>query len=263
MQIAAYNYTHPSMRPFLQSFGGMKGATDRGNAHHKAGITLVETLISLMIVVIGLAGLFGTSARSFTLLRRSKEIVAVRECVLTRIDSIRALSFAQVARSASLTAQGTGLLVSGTAGDPNPFTGTIAGMKNFTETVTVYALGEQLFSSDAQRAAATPAYPGQVASQLDSVAPNAPKTYQSNSGNQGDWTQQVANSLPYYQVTRVGTGASAQITINNSANTNPAPGDLSKYPALCVDIVYTWTDSSNVTRSQVGTMILARNGSLQ
>jgi len=228
----------------------------------EAGITLVETLIALMIVVIGLAGLFGTSARSFTLLRRSKEIVAVRECVLTRVDSLRALSFAQVAKSANLTGTGD-LIISGTAGDPNPFTGTIAGMKNFTETITVYALGEQLFSNDAQRQAATPDYSGQVASQLDSVAPNPPITYQAASATKGGWTLQVANALPYFQITRVGTGASATVTVNNSANTNPAPGDLSKYPALCVDIVYSWTDASNITRTQVGTMILARNGSLQ
>jgi len=276
MQITASKPTVPPGRPFFQTCHTLKWGV-RNSTSREAGITLVETLVSLMIVVIGLAGLFASGAQSFRLLRRSKEVVAVRECLLTRIDSIRALSFTEVARpippplpanvpantpvnSGSLS---TKLLITGSDGDPNPFGGTVTGMKNFTETVTVYALGAQIFSSDAQRQNAVPDYKNELVSQVDTSAPAAPKTYLSNSTTAGDWTLQVANALPYYQITRVGIGASAQVTVDTTgcANSLPNANDLSAYPALRVDVTFTWTDSSNITRTQVGTMIMARNGS--
>jgi type II secretory pathway pseudopilin PulG len=224
----------------------------------EAGITLVETVISLMIILIGLAGLFATSAQSFTLLRRSKETVAIRECLMTRLDTVRALSFAEVAKS-SYMSQNQNVMAAGTSGDPNPFGVTITGIQGFTETVTVYALGAQLFSSDAQRQNATPDYQDEVASQVDTIAPAAPTTYKANSASKGDWTQQVAGALPYYQITRVGSGASATVTVDNATST----GDLTAYPSVRVDVTYTWTDSSKVTRTQVGCIIVSRNGSLQ
>ena len=221
----------------------------------EAGVTLIETVVSLMIVVIGLAGIFGISAQCFALLRRSKEVVAAREDILCRLDGIRILSYPQVAKSSYLS--GT-LLASGTAGDASPYGTTTDGMKNFTETITVYALGWQLFSSDATRINATPDSSLEYASQLDSVAPAAPKTYKSNSTTRGDWTLQVAGALPYLQVQRVGTGASAYTTVVNAGN----GGDLTSYPQLRVDIAYTWTDSNNVSRTQVGSTIVSRSGSL-
>ena len=247
----------------------------RSSRQNKGGVTLVETVVSLMIILIGLAGLFGTSARSFTLLRRSKEVVAVRESLLTRLDAIRALSFTEVARSKppSGSTSGTGslstnLLVSGTAGDPTPFGVTLSGIKNFSETVTVYALGAQLFSGDAQRNSATPDYKDEYASQFDDPAPAAPTTYKSSSTSQGGWVKQVAGALPYFQITRVGTGSTkdasgqtvgATVTIDNATS----GGDLSAFPQLRVDVVYTWTDANNITRSQVGCTLVSRNGSLQ
>ena len=47
--------------------------------------------------------------------------------------------------------------------------------------VTVYALGAQLFSNDAQRSNATPDYKDEYASQVDTLAPAAPTTYKSSS----------------------------------------------------------------------------------
>ncbi len=219
------------------------------------GITLTETLIALMVIVIGMAGLFTTGAQSFRLLRRSKEVVAVRECLLTRLDSIRALSFAQVSKSSSMTGS-TNLMVTGAIGDPNPFGATTSGMKNFTETITVYALGSQIFSSNAQRLNATPDYKGEYASQVDTAAPSPPNTYLSNSTTPGDWALQDPSTLPHYQITRVGIGTNAHVTVDTAA-------DLTTAPALRVDVTYTWTDSSNIIRTQVGTMIVAKFGSLQ
>jgi Tfp pilus assembly protein PilV len=232
----------------------------------EAGVTLIETVVSLMIVVIGLAGLFASSAQSFALLRRSKEMVAAREDLLCRLDSIRALSYAQIAKSSYLTAN---LMESGTAGDPTPFRVTTDGMKNFSETVTVYGLGSQVFSNDTARQNATPDWTGQYASQLDTAAPGTPTTYLSNSTTKGDWTHQIAGALPYIQITRVGTGADAQVTVNSA-------GDLTLYPSsvagvkelrivsqLLVDVAYTWTDSNNVSRTQVASMIVSKTGSLQ
>jgi hypothetical protein len=224
-----------------------------------------------MIVVMGLAGLFGTSARSFTLLRRSKEIVAVRESLLSRLDAIRALSFTEVARAVPISGSSTStaptsgslttnLITSGTGGDPNPFGTTLLAMKNFTETVTVYALGAQLFSNDAQRNNATPDYKDEYATQLDVAAPAPPTTYKASSTGKGAWVQQVANALPYYKVIRSGTGSAASVSIDYGTSGN---GDLSAYPQLRVDVTYTWTDSNNNTRTQVGSMIVGRNGSLQ
>ncbi len=218
-----------------------------------SGFTLVEAVVSLMVIVIGLAGMFTTSAQCFSLLRRSKEIVAVREDILCRLDAIRTLSYSQVAKSSYV---GSTLLASGSSGDASPFGMTTSGMRNFTETVTVYALGEHLFSDDAARLATTPDGEGEFASQLDPVAPAAPKTYKANSTTQGDWTLQIAKALPYIKVTRVGTGANAQVTVVKA-------DDLSAYPQLRVDIAYSWSDSNNKTRTQVASSIVSKSGSLQ
>jgi type II secretory pathway pseudopilin PulG len=220
------------------------------------GITLVETVVSLMVILIGLAGLFASSAQSFALLRRSKEIVAVRDDLLARLDGVRALSYAQVARSDSLRDK---LMPTGAGGDPTPFGMTTSGMRNFTETITVYGLGSQLFFSDAARQAATPDWKDEYASQISDPAPAQPKTYKANSTAQGDWTEQVANTLPYIQLTRTGYGAAAATTV-------VTPGDLTadtRIVQLLVDVVYTWTDSNNVARTQVAILIVAKNGSLQ
>ncbi|EDY21783.1 hypothetical protein CfE428DRAFT_1029 [Chthoniobacter flavus Ellin428] len=266
MQITAPKPTVPPGRPFFQTCHTLKWGT-RNSTSREGGVTLVETLISLVVIVIGLAGLFTTAAQSFRLLRRSKELVTVRECMLTRIDSIRALSFTEVARpvlpAGSTTASGS-LSTSVMNTDPNSFGGSLTAMKNFKETVNVYALGGQIFSNDTQRQSATPDYQYEYASQIDSAAPAAPKTYKSNSQTPGDWTLQVANALPYYQITRVGIGASAVVTVDTTGCANTlSPNDLSGYPALLIDITYSWTDSSNITRTQVGSMIQSKNGSLQ
>ena len=255
-----------------------RDAKFRSSRQGKAGVTLVETMVSLMVLLIGMAGLFGTSARSYSLLRRSKEVVAVRESLLTRLDGVRALSFAEVARSipptttsgSSTTQTGslsTKLLTADAAGDPTPFGVTLTSHKSLTETVTVYALGTQLFSSDAQRNAATPDYKDVYASQFDSPAPAPPTTYKASSDNVGAWVQQVAGALPYYTITRVGTGSTSKVTIDNTNATVAkgaiGTGDLSNFPLLRVDVVFTWTDSNNVTRTQVGSTLVSRNGSLQ
>jgi len=229
------------------------GGSLRRFRRSQAGVTLVETVVSLLVILIGLSGIFATSAQGYALLRRSKEIVAAREDILCRLDGIRTLSYSQLAKSTYLSST---LLVSGTAGDASPFGMTTEGMKDFTESVTVYALGAQLFSNDAARQNATPDSTGEFASQLDTVAPAAPKTYKSNSTNQGDWTLQVANALPYIKVVRTGTGAHAQTTVVTA-------DDLSAYPQLRVDITYTWTDSHKLTRTQVGSTIVSRSGSLR
>ena len=218
----------------------------------QAGVTLLETVVSMMVTVIGLAGLFSTSAQSYGLLRRSKEIVAVRQNVLCRLDAIRTLSYSELGKSTYL---GGTLMVSGSAGDATPFGMTTLGMKNFTETVTVYALGSQLFSNDGARNNATPDTVNQYGSQLDSIAPAAPKTYKSSSTSQGAWVLQVVGALPYIKVTRVGTGASAVTTVNTS-------GDLTSYAQLRVDVTYSWTDSNNVTRTQMGSTVVSKAGSL-
>jgi len=219
----------------------------------ETAVTIVETVVALMVIVIGLAGLFATSAQCYSLLRRSKEVVAVREDILCRLDAIRTLSYSQLSKSTYLSST---LLAPGPAGDANPFGTATAGMKNFTETITVYALGSQLFSNEAARNQATPDSAGEYASQMDSVAPDAPKTYVSNSTSTGDWTRQIANALPYIKVSRVGTGATAQTSVI-------CAGDVSAYPMLRVDLTYTWTDSNNVARTQVGSTIVSRSGSLQ
>ena len=219
-------------------------------------MTMVETVVSLCVVLIGLAGLFASSAQSFALLRRSKEVVAIRQDVLARIDGVRALSYAQLARSNYIS---TTLMPSGTAGDPSPFGMTTNGMKNFTETITVYGLGALIFADDASRQSTTPDWPGEYGSQFSDPAPAQPKTYRANSIAPGDWTLQVAGALPYTQVTRSGTGASATTTVVTA-------GDLttdSRISQLRVDITYTWTDSNNVSRTQVGSIIVPQSGSLQ
>ena len=132
---------------------------------------------------------------------------------------------------------------------------TTQGMKNFAESVTVYALGSQLFSNDAARNNATPDTIGQYASQLNSIAPAAPITYKSTSTTKGAWTLQIAGALPYFKVTRVGTGGGAVTTVVTS-------GNLTSYTQLRVDVTYTWTDSNNVTRTQVGSTIVSKAGSL-
>lgn len=227
-------------------------SSQRPSRRAQAGVTMIETVVSLMVVVIGLAGVFSTSAQSYTLLRRSKEFVAARECILSRLDTIRTLSYAQTAKSSYLSAT---LMPTGSSDDATPFGSTTDGMKNFTETVTVYALGLQLFSSDADRNNATPDTVGEFASQLDSMAPAAPATYKSSSTSMGAWTLQVANALPFIKVTRVGTGANAVTAVVTS-------GDLTAYAQLRVDVTYTWTDSKNVTRSQVGSTIVSKSGTL-
>lgn len=269
MQIRAYFSTPPSAGSVLRNSAPLQMAA-RTARRREAGITLVETMISLMVVLIGTAGLFATGAQSFRLLRRSKETVTVRECILTRLDSIRALSYTEVARPippSTSTGSDTGpmstkLIAVGAAFDPNPYGGATSAMKNFKETVSVYALGPQIFSSDAQRLSTTPDYPNEYASQLDTPAPSAPKTYISNTS--GQWVPAVTNPppLPYYQISRVGSGASAQITVDTTGCATYS-NDLSSFPALRVDVLYTWTDSSNNPRTLVGTTILARNGSFK
>jgi prepilin-type N-terminal cleavage/methylation domain-containing protein len=230
-----------------------------------AGFTLIETMVSLVIIVVGLAGLYATSAQSYTLLRRSKEIVSVREAILCRLDAIRTLSYAELTQATYLS--GT-LMAPGTAGDATPFGVTTTGNKNFTETLTVYALGSQLFSSDADRQQATPdpvsttngqnsTTGGEYASQLDAPAPQPPKTYISNSTAKGDWTQLVAGALPYIQVNRSGTGATAHTSVVHDG------GLLSIYPQLRVDVAFSWTDANNITRTQVASTIVSKSGSLQ
>lgn len=270
----AYFISEQKMSTRTSRFSATRGAAKpRSSRQSKAGVTLVETVVSLMIILIGLGGLFGTSARSFTLLRRSKEVVAIRECLLTRLDGIRALSFAEVARPAPPTSTttststattqtgslSTNLLLAGTAGDPTPFGVTLSGVKNLKETVTVYALGAQLFSNDAQRNNATPDYADEIASQFDDPAPAPPTTYKANSTTKGDWTKQVAGALHYYQITRTGSGAAATITIDKGTSN----GDLSDAPLLRVDVAFTWQDSNKITRTQVGSTLVSRNGSLQ
>ncbi len=217
-----------------------------------AGVTLLETIVAMMVTVIGLSGLFATSAQCYSLLRRAKELVAIREDILCRLDAVRTLSYSELGKSGYLS--GT-LMVSGTSGDATPFGMTTQGMKNFTETLTVYALGEQVFSSDAARNATTPDIVGQYASQIDSIAPAAPKTYKSTSTAMGAWTLQIGNALPYLKIVRVGTGAGAVTTV-------PMGGDLSTYSQLRVDVTYTWKDSNNVTRTQIGSTIVSQAGSL-
>jgi hypothetical protein len=222
-------------------------------------------VVSLLIIVVGLAGLYATSAQSYALLRRSKEIVSIREAILCRLDTIRTLSYAELTQSTYLS--GT-LMGTGTAGDATPFGVTTTGTKNFKETLTVYALGSQLFSSDADRQQATPdpisttngtpdTTGGEYASQLDAPAPQPPKTYISNSTTKGDWTLRVAGALPYIQVSRTGTGTSAHTSVDHDG------GLLSVYPQLRVDVAFSWTDSNNVTRTQVASTIVCKSGSLQ
>jgi hypothetical protein len=209
-----------------------------------------------MIVIIGLAGLFASSAQSFALLRRSKEVTAVRQDLLSRLDGVRALSYAQLAKSDYVS---TKLMPAGAAGDPTPFGMTNTGLKNFSETITVYGLGALVFSDDATRQATTPDWAGQYASQVSASAPAQPKTYRSGSVALGDWTLQVAGAMPYFQVTRTGFGTGATTTV-------VTPGDLTtdaRVSQLLVDISYTWTDSNNVSRTQVAILIVPRNGSLQ
>ena len=218
----------------------------------EAGVTLLETIVAMMVTVIGLAGIFSTSAQCYALLRRAKEIVAIREDLLCRLDAIRTLSYSELAKSSYLSST---LLVSGVSGDATPFGMTTQGMSNFTETVTVYALGSQVFSSDSARNTATPDIVGQYASQIDSIAPAAPQTYKSTTTAPGAWTLQIANALPFIKVTRVGTGANAITTVVTG-------GDLTSYAQLRVDVTYTWKDSNNVTRTQIGSTIVSKSGSL-
>lgn len=228
----------------------------RRSRRGESGLTMIETVVSLFIVIVGLAGLFSSSAQSFALLRRSKEVVATREDLLSRIDGIRVLSYAQLARSDYLR---TYLMPSGAGGDATPFSMTTAGMQNFTETVTVYGLGAEIFSTDAERQAATPDWPGEYASQISIPAPGQPQTYKANSIAQGDWTLQVSGALPYIQLTRAGTGAGAVTTV-------VTPGDLttdSRISQFRVDVAYTWTDSRNFPRLQVSSFIVSKSGSLK
>jgi hypothetical protein len=212
-----------------------------------------------MIIVIGLAGIFASSAQSFALLRRSKEMVAAREDLLCRLDSVRSLSYAQLCKSDYLKAT---LMPTGSSGDPSPFRVTTDGMKSFSETVTVYALGSQLFSDDTTRQNTIPDWSGEYASQVDTTAPGAPKTYKANSTDTGDWTQLITGALPYIQVTRVGTGSSAQVSVTSSGNLATGTNAANTAQVL-VDISYTWTDSSNVSRTQVASVIVSKSGSLQ
>ena len=215
----------------------------------RAGVTLVETLVALMVIVIGLAGLFSTSAQFYTTLRKAKEMVAAREDILSRLDTIRTLSYKNFSSATKLAAA--------VSGDASPFSMiTTAGMKNFTETITVYALGEQLFSNDSDLNNATPDSSGEYASQIDSIAPAAPKTYISTSTAKGAWSLQSAgNSLPSIKVIRVGTGSGATTTPGTS-------GDLTSYPQLRVDVTDTWSGSNNVSRTQVASTIVSKSGSL-
>jgi hypothetical protein len=220
-----------------------------------AGITLVETVVSIVIIALGLGALYMSSAQSFALLRRAKEIVAAREVILSRIDDLRALSYAQLANSSYVSANA---MQSGAAGDASPFGSTTNGMRNFKETVTVYALGSQVFSNDSARINATPDSAQEYASQVDSVAPAAPKTYKSNSTTAGDWTLQVANALPSYTIIRTGTGTNAALSV-----TTAGTGSVGAWPQLRLDVNLTWTDSNNVARSQVASTIVSNPGSLQ
>ena len=215
-------------------------------------MTLLETVVAMMVTVIGLAGLFSMSAQCYSLLRRAKEIVALREDVLCRLDAIRTLSYSELAKSSYLSST---LLVSGVSGDATPFGMTTQGMNNFTETITIYALGSQVFSNDSDRNNATPVISGEYGSQINSIAPAAPKTYKSSSTAKGAWTLQIAGALPFIKVTRVGTGASAITTVVTG-------GNLTAYPQLRVDVTYTWKDSNNVTRTQIGSTIVSKSGSL-
>lgn len=228
------------------------GASTKSLRRSQAGVTLLETVVAMMVTVIGLGGLFATSAQSYSLLRRAKEIVAIREDILCRLDAIRTLSYSELGKSSYLSST---LMVTGAAGDPTPFAITTRGMKDFTETISIYALGSQLFSNDSDRNNATPDIAGRYASQIDSVAPAAPKTYKSSSTTQGAWTLQVANALPYIKVTRVGAGFNAVTTVVTG-------GDLTSYPQLRVDVTYTWKDSNGVTRTQIGSTIVSKSGSL-
>ncbi len=219
----------------------------------QAGVTLLETVVAVVVLVVGLAGVFSSGAQSFALLRRAREMVAAREDILSRLDTIYTLSYSQLSKSSYLS---TTTLVSGVSGDANPFGTTTAGMINFTETVTVYALGSHLFSSDTDRDDATPESAGEYGSQIDAIAPAAPKTYKATSTSTGAWSLQTgSNVLPYIKITRAGTGSTATTTVNKA-------GDLSSYSQLRVDVVYTWTDSNNVSRTQIGTAIVSNSGNL-
>jgi type II secretory pathway pseudopilin PulG len=228
----------------------------------QGGITLVETLVSMLIILVGLAGLYTTAGQSFALLRRAKELVAAREDILARLDSLRVLSYSELTQSSYVSAN---VMQTGTAGDATPFGMTTYGMKNFKETLTVYALGWQVFSNDSARINATPDWgpsgtgvPGEYASEITNPAPAAPATYQSNSAVRGDWTLQVANALPSYTITRTGTGSSAVVATTSSTSTTP----MASCPQLRVDLTYSWTDSNNVARSQTASMIYSKSSTL-
>lgn len=243
---------HPKLNCLRSNAATRAGVSPLSFLRSQAGVTLLETVVSMMVTVIGLAGLFSTSAQCYALLRRAKEIVAVREDILCRLDAIRTLSYSELGKSSYVAST---LMASGNLGDATPFGMTTQGMKNFAESVTVYALGSQLFSDAAARNNATPDTIGQYASQLDSIAPAAPLTYKSTSTTMGAWTLQIVGALPYFKVTRVGTGGDAVTTVVTS-------GDLTSYAELRVDVTYSWTDSNNVTRTQVGSTIVSKAGSL-
>ena len=232
-----------------------------------AGVTLIETIVSTVIILIGLAGLYTTAGQSYVLLRRAKELVAAREDILSRLDSLRVISYNELAQYSYVSAN---VMQTGGAGDATPFGMTTVGMKNFKETLTVYGLGWQVFSNDAARNNATPDFgpnattqaPGEFASEINAIAPAAPATYMSNSTTQGDWTVQVANALPYYTITRTGTGSGAVVTVTNWSSTSQNVPTLPNCPQLRVDITYSWSDSNGVSRSQVGSMIFTKMSSL-
>ena len=224
-----------------------------------AGVTLIETIVSTVIILIGLAGLYTTAGQSYVLLRRAKELVAAREDILSRLDSLRVISYNELAQSSYVSAN---VMQTGGAGDATPFGMTTVGMKNFKETLTVYGLGWQVFSSDAARTNATPDTASEYATEINTSAPAAPATYLSNSTTQGDWTLQVANALPSYTITRTGTGSGAVVTVTDNSPSSLTIPKLPNCPQLRVDITYTWSDSNGVVRSQVGSMIFTKMSSL-
>ena len=227
-------------------------------------MTLIEVMVSALLVAMALAAIFTANSEIFYLLKRSQETVAARQYIQSRLDAIKGLGYAQICRSSYFV---NTLLASGTGGDALPNAGIVMhslSKGSITETIAVYAMGAQVFDDHATSipiglgTVGSEAYPA-IHPAADGTTLTTPVSYISTSLDAGAWDS-YAFTTPAIMVTRTSFGSVATVlaTLPGDLTTNSWP------PALVrIDVKLAWTGASGSIRTAMTSMLFSQSPSLQ
>ena len=73
-----------------------KSSTIQKDAQHRAGLTLVEVMIAMLVLSISIAGVIGLITQSFFCLENSRKLNHVSQVLQTEIENIRTYSWSEI-----------------------------------------------------------------------------------------------------------------------------------------------------------------------